>query len=346
MKKLLLIKLGTIALFFSFFFFLVIAIISALGFSIASEQLRRSLEDVRKDSYVLNNNLYASQYRTILTDYLFDYGYVSLERLVWYLQTTNNVVNINELPITTWREAYKSNADKELLQMIPTSDMCAKTKANLYKPFQPITPNDNLYNPSLNNNDDKYYKIDLCDNKFVEEHNSIYTSTYLELPYAFPLKRENFGSVTSMVNEIRNVNLDLSEQELSHTNFHSGWDFSASAETPVYSICDGTVEAISFTQNSNVPFNDQPEPKNKTGNFIKVKCDSTNDIVSYFHLYPNSASNKIKTNSKVSKGQFLARVGTTGESTGNHLHLGLNADTGTRLDALYFIDFSFTNYKD
>ena len=154
------------------------------------------------------------------------------------------------------------------------------------------------------------------------------------------------GSVTSIVNEKRNVNLDLSEEQLESVNFHSGWDFSASAETDIYSICDGIVTSISFTQNENIPFNDQPDPKNSSGNSISVKCDYTNDIVYYGHLYPNSASTKLKVNSKIKKGQFVAKVGTTGRSTGNHLHLGLQTATGVRLDALYFIDFSFNNYTN
>ena len=115
----------------------------------------------------------------------------------------------------------------------------------------------------------------------------------------------------------------LSEEQLESVNFHSGWDFSASAETDIYSICDGIVTSISFTQNENIPFNDQPDPKNSSGNSISVKCDYTNDIVYYGHLYPSSASTKLKVNSKIKKGQFVAKVGTTGRSTGNHLHLGL-----------------------
>ena len=44
------------------------------------------------------------------------------------------------------------------------------------------------------------------------------------------------------------------QEQLQNVNFHSGWDFSASAETDIYSICDGIVTSISFTQNENIQF--------------------------------------------------------------------------------------------
>ena len=341
MKKLLLVKIGVVFIFFSLFFFLVISIVSLLGYSIASETARRNVEDLRKDSYVINNNYFAEDYRKLLNQYMFEYGYVSLERIVWYLQETNNVLNINDLDFSKWQDAYIKNSNKELKQMIPTSEMCKQVNTTIYQPFNP--PTLELPNPNINND---YYKIDLCNETYVKDKNAIYTTTYIDLPYAFPLKQDTMGSVTSIVNEKRNVNLDLSEEQLESVNFHSGWDFSASAENDIYSICDGIVTSISFTQNENIPFNDQPDPKNSSGNSISVKCDYTNDIVYYGHLYPNSASTKLKVNSKIKKGQFVAKVGTTGRSTGNHLHLGLQTATGVRLDALYFIDFSFNNYTN
>ena len=341
MKKLLLIKLAVVLSFFSLFFFLVITIVSLLGYSISAENQQRNLQSFRTDSYVTNNNFYAEDYRKLLNQYMFDYGYVSLERIVWYLQATNyNTLNIKQIPFIKWQDAYIKNANKELKQMIPTSEMCKQVNTSYYPPI--IAP-PTIETPNLNQ---EYYLIKLCDSDYVNNNNSVYTDSYVSLPYAFPLKQQDMGSVTSMVNEKRNVDLDLSQEQLESVNFHSGWDFSAKAETNIYSICDGTVTSIIFTQDENIPFNKQSEPKNRTGNMITIKCDNAEDEVTYAHLYPNSASSKIKENSKVKKGQFIAKVGTTGQSTGNHLHLGLKSNTGVRLDALYFIDFNFNNYTN
>lgn len=347
MKKILWVKiiLGLLILLLIGFVFIVA--IAIFGGGVASESINNNLLSVRKQSYLKNNNLYAVKYRSLLNEYLFDYGYVSLERIVWYLQVTNNMSDPNTLSDELWKKAYIENANKEEKQMIPTSEMCKKVELLGYKnhelpQFQVPNYDNNLeYGSQIGKE-----IVDLCDENYITENNLIYTTGYLYLEYVFPLKKETMGSVTSMVNEIRNVDLDLSEEELASTNFHSGWDFSASDETKIYSICDGTVKDIIFTQDENINFNSQPEPKNSVGNYINIKCDDTNDIASYHHLYPNSVASNLKVNSVVKKGQFIATVGTTGRSTGSHLHLSLSTDTGIRLDALYFVDFSFTDYID
>ena len=106
MKKLLAFKLAIVSLFFLLFFFIIVCVVAVLGYSVATENQVRSLETIKKDSYVLNNDAYATKYRSLLNKYLFDYGYVSLERIVWYLQATNNVLNPNTLPDNLWDDAY------------------------------------------------------------------------------------------------------------------------------------------------------------------------------------------------------------------------------------------------
>ena len=75
------------------------------------------------------------------------------------------------------------------------------------------------------------------------------------------------------------------------------------------------------------------------GNTVVIR-DKTYDYI-FMHLH----SVDVEINQEVVEGQHIGGVGTTGiYSTGNHLHLGLDTDTGIRLDAFYFIDFSDTSY--
>ncbi len=325
MKKLLKAKIFVVLLFLSFFFFLIICILAIMGYTIGNDSVAQTSVILKKQSYLENNDLYAEKYRSTLNKLLFDYGYVSMERLVWYLQATNNIADPNTLSDDIWEKAYIENIDEDEKQMIPTSDMCEKVDSDF--------------------NDENF--VDLCNPDYIAEHNLIYTNTYMNLPYIFPLKHDTLSSITSMVNEKRDIDLGLSDEEQESVNFHSGWDLSSSAETNVYSICDGTVTSVNFTQDENITFDEQTEPKNKVGNIIKIQCSSTNDIVTYAHLYPNSASENMVMGNFVSKGEFIAKVGTTGQSTGNHLHLEINSDSGIRLDAFYFIDFTENSiYKD
>ena len=109
----------------------------------------------------------------------------------------------------------------------------------------------------------------------------------------------------------------------------------SSAQTPVYSTCDGKVESVSFTQSQNVT-----DTSNGGGNQIKISCE-INDLtyhVWYAHLYPNSA--KVSVGNPVTKGQQIASVGTTGYSTGNHLHYQVSLD-GKTIDGMSLIDFTY-----
>ncbi|MCK5170737.1 MAG: peptidoglycan DD-metalloendopeptidase family protein [Bacteroidales bacterium] len=83
---------------------------------------------------------------------------------------------------------------------------------------------------------------------------------------------------------------------------HTGIDYAAPTGTPIYSIGDGTVVGKGYTKSA--------------GYYIKVKHNSVYTS-GYNHLskYPKG----IKTGQRVSQGQIIGYVGSTGYSTGPHL---------------------------
>ena len=88
------------------------------------------------------------------------------------------------------------------------------------------------------------------------------------------------------------------------SEFHNGIDLSAKAGTPIYAMLPGEVAHIGYDPRS--------------GNYIKLRHG--NFTVSYCHLIrkPN-----LPIGSKVFPGQPVAHVGSTGRSTGPHLHITL-----------------------
>lgn len=119
------------------------------------------------------------------------------------------------------------------------------------------------------------------------------------------------------------------------SDVHSAWDLAASNQTPIYSVCDGTVEKVSFKYSSNVI-----DKKGGAGNQIRIKCSigGTTYHIIYGHLYPNSA--KVKVGDYVESGDQIAGVGTTGYSTGPHLHFEVYLNNKDRIDGMDLISFN------
>ena len=88
------------------------------------------------------------------------------------------------------------------------------------------------------------------------------------------------------------------------SEFHSGIDLSAKAGTPICAMLPGEVAHIGYDSRS--------------GNYIKLRHGSF--TVSYCHLISKP---DIPLGSKVLPGQPVAHVGSTGRSTGPHLHITL-----------------------
>lgn len=86
--------------------------------------------------------------------------------------------------------------------------------------------------------------------------------------------------------------------------FHAGIDIAAEKGTNIYSAFDGEVMEADYDK--------------WNGNFIKIKHD--NDIMT---VYCHCEKLNVKKGQKIRAGEVIATVGSTGSSTGPHLHFEL-----------------------
>jgi murein DD-endopeptidase MepM/ murein hydrolase activator NlpD len=90
---------------------------------------------------------------------------------------------------------------------------------------------------------------------------------------------------------------------LGFSKLHTGTDFAAPTGTPVKASGDGVITFIG--------------PKGPNGNLIRIKHNEKFSTA-YAHLHRFTKG--LKVGSRVRQGQIIAQVGTTGRSTGPHLH--------------------------
>ncbi len=97
---------------------------------------------------------------------------------------------------------------------------------------------------------------------------------------------------------------------LGYRKMHDGTDFGANCGTPVYAAESGTVEISGYKSSG-------------SGNAVVV--DHGNGVqTEYYHL----SSESVSVGDTVEKGQQVGKVGSTGRSTGCHLHFGLKKGEG------------------
>ena len=194
-------------------------------------------------------------------------------------------------------EIYTDNLDKETKKLIPISEVCSIQK---------------------------YKVLNVCKSENISSSGQI--DEEQAKPFSPPIDFSS-SNITSFFMQERIV--------FGEVDVHNAWDIANIENTPVYSICDGKVESVTF------PYNENKSNTSDTqgGNHIEISCE-VNDIkytVLYGHLFPNSA--KVKTGDSISKGQVIAGVGTTGYSTGNHLHFQVSRE-GQLIDGMSLVDFN------
>ena len=193
---------------------------------------------------------------------------------------------------------YNDNLDPETKKLLPISEVCTM---------------------------DKYKVLNVCDDDYISESNQI--NEEQAKPFAPPIYFSS-STITSFFKEERIV--------YGESDVHSAWDLANSARTPVYSVCDGTVETVDFPYSTNTIDTSDTQG----GNIIKINCE-VNELtytVLYGHLYPNSS--QVAVGDTVTKGQVIASVGTTGYSTGDHLHYQVSLNNEV-VDGMSLIDFTY-----
>ena len=90
---------------------------------------------------------------------------------------------------------------------------------------------------------------------------------------------------------------------LGYNKMHKGIDFAARKGTPIYAAGDGIIERANFYGGY--------------GRYIRIRHNSQYKTA-YAHL--SKFAKKIKKNAKVKQGDIIGYVGTSGRSTGPHLH--------------------------
>ena len=98
---------------------------------------------------------------------------------------------------------------------------------------------------------------------------------------------------------------------------HGGTDIAAAQGTPIVAAADGTVVAATYNAGG-------------YGYYVKIQHDGT-----YSTLYGHCSALLVSAGQTVKQGQVIAKVGSTGYSTGPHCHFEV-IQNGIRVDALEF----------
>jgi murein DD-endopeptidase MepM/ murein hydrolase activator NlpD len=98
--------------------------------------------------------------------------------------------------------------------------------------------------------------------------------------------------------------------------FHAGVDFAARKGSPLYAVTEGTITFVGVSQGVRCRFPGAEEPRTNLGWVIVLQSGPY--TIKYGHTIVGSE--RVQAGDRVSLGQVLALMGSTGCSTGPHLH--------------------------
>ncbi|WP_353810366.1 M23 family metallopeptidase [Agromyces sp. SYSU T00194] len=103
------------------------------------------------------------------------------------------------------------------------------------------------------------------------------------------------------------------------STFHDGIDFNPGAGTAIGSIADGVVVTATAGGGG-------------LGNYVEVQHNIGGRLVTSLYAHMQAGSISVSVGQHVTAGQTIGRVGSTGQSTGPHLHLEMYYTDGSRFD--------------
>ncbi len=110
---------------------------------------------------------------------------------------------------------------------------------------------------------------------------------------------------------------------LGYTKMHKGMDFGAPTGTPIFAAGDGVITRAGWA--------------NGYGNFVSIKHNGT-----YATAYGHMSKILVSAGQRVRQGQVIGRVGSTGNSTGPHLHFEV-LQAGTQVNPSNVANLSIGN---
>jgi Peptidase family M23 len=121
---------------------------------------------------------------------------------------------------------------------------------------------------------------------------------------------------------------------------HYGIDIAKSGTVPIYASADGTVKVSTFGTSGNY---------GGYGNVIIISHNIGG--VYYETLYAHMSSRTVSVNNTVKQGQLIGYMGSTGESTGQHLHFELHKGTwngykSNSVDPLSLLDLELLEWYE
>jgi uncharacterized protein YgiM (DUF1202 family) len=128
---------------------------------------------------------------------------------------------------------------------------------------------------------------------FLSSSGYTMSSDSLDKPFILPIDPSQYRRTSKYGPRTHPINKSPS--------FHSGVDLAAAGGTPIYAAGDGVIEV----QNDN------------TGYGLLTVIRHENGLVSY---YAHQSRRHKTVGTRVTAGELIGEVGTTGNSTGNHLH--------------------------
>ena len=103
-----------------------------------------------------------------------------------------------------------------------------------------------------------------------------------------------------------------------YLKLHEGDDYAAASGTPIYAAADGVVKTVSYDSSR--------------GNYVEIEHHMEDgSVYDSLYLHQSGGGITVSVGQTVSAGQHIGAVGSTGTSTGAHLHFEIRDSSGSSL---------------